>query len=150
MIPYTLSASDSQFGGFSLELVLLQFVLPSTLEHMKAFSILKYLVKKWCLIVGRALKLESYLLSRNDRMPAEEQPNNQQQNVGGENAQPNDLAGRHHALLMIGETQETENYDRPDHFYLRLICLLMCVVVTSVLVSLILLIVPGNSYSVIT
>ncbi|KAI6182505.1 RING-CH-type domain-containing protein [Aphelenchoides bicaudatus] len=143
IIPYMLSATEGQFGGFSLELMLLQIVLPSTLEYMKAYNILDYLVKQWCKVVGKWLDLESYLLSHSDRerMARNEQAEHNERPAGQENPlpQPNDLAGRHQALLMVREAQEVETYTRPDHFYLRLIALLVCVAVTSILLSLMLL-----------
>lgn len=136
--------------------MLLQIILPSTLEYMKAFTVLDWLVKKWCVTIGRRLKLDTYLLSRRDLEEADRRNNPPPQNeqparpnegvqAGQGNAQqPNDLAGRHHALLAVRDNQEIETYIRPDHFQLRLVALLVCLAITIVVVALILLIVPGN------
>jgi hypothetical protein len=133
--------------------MLLQIVLPSTLEYIRAHEILKYMVRLWCVVVGKWLQLDTYLLSRRDREemagePAEQnepQPGqeNQQQAPAPAQPQPNNLADRHQALLQAREAHEAEPYVRPDHFCLRLIALLVCVAITSILLSLILLVVPG-------
>jgi hypothetical protein len=131
--------------------MLLQIVLPSTLDYMNAYNILKYVVRWWCNLVGGWLQLDSYLLSsRNDFETDEQEPADQNGRPAGQAnplaPQQNNLGDRHQALLMVRETQEVEPYFRPDHFYLRLIALLICVAITSILLSLILLVVPGNEY----
>lgn len=125
---------------------------------MKASVVLEYLVKFWCVLVGRQLQLDSYLLSKKDLDEANQtntanndnaRPN--ERRVGQENAQqqPNDLAGRHHALLIVRENQEIETYNRPNNFHLRLAALLLCLALTIVLLSLILLVIPGNLFKYI-
>lgn len=117
---------------------------------MKAYDILKYLVKRWCTVVGQWLQLDSYLLSENDRKPPPTHEHQNERPAGQDNPQPaavvqqlNNLADRHQALLVAREAPEVEPYFRPNHFYLRLIALLTCVAVTSVILSLVLLVVPG-------
>uniref|UniRef100_A0A915CR39 RING-type E3 ubiquitin transferase n=1 Tax=Ditylenchus dipsaci TaxID=166011 RepID=A0A915CR39_9BILA len=63
ILPYVFTATaDTPLGEFSLELILLQIVMPTILEYSKAFSILKRLVRLWCRVVGGWLGLDSYLL----------------------------------------------------------------------------------------
>jgi hypothetical protein len=87
--------------------------------------------------VGGFLKLDTYLLSKRD---LENERPVQQQNV----QQPNDLAGRHHALLVVRENLEAETYTRPDYFQLRLVALIGCLMITIVLTSLTVLVIPGS------
>ncbi|KAH7728462.1 E3 ubiquitin-protein ligase MARCH6 [Aphelenchoides avenae] len=66
LLPYSFSASaDTPLGEFSLELILLQIVMPTILEYARVFSLLKKIVRTWCRVVGGWLKLDSYLLPAN-------------------------------------------------------------------------------------
>ncbi|KAI6178434.1 RING-CH-type domain-containing protein [Aphelenchoides besseyi] len=161
IVPYTLTATEASMGGtWTLELLLFQVVLPTTLEHMKAYAIFEYFVKRWCLVVGSLLKLDSYLLSQrdrdlmreNDNPPAPEQderPQEQEANpqVEGERMirpRPpvDDLAARHHALLQLHAPADVEQYDRPDHFHWRLTALVLSLALSLVTLSTLALVVP--------
>ncbi|KAI1724776.1 RING-variant domain-containing protein [Ditylenchus destructor] len=264
-LPYVFTATvDAPLGEFSFELIVLQIVMPTVLEHSKAYSVLKRVVRLWCRIVGGWLKLDSYLLparvknnegnannnnggagrrfmrrfqfgdnedaedadnaapaaevpepqdngeevqennlgaeeineiqelpgvnnileldSNDDEGDAEDQlllPNNEEpdnapivanhnaeqpngllndapenENLAAPPAPPaapvaqrqqmenNHLAARHQALLMMREPANYEEYDRPDHFPLRICGLLMCLALTAILVSFMFFLIP--------
>ncbi|VDO21964.1 unnamed protein product, partial [Brugia timori] len=73
VLPFNLSlAAETPVSELSLELLVLQVVLPALLEQTHARTILKTVVRTWCCIFGRLLQLEHYLL------PMEENENGRQ------------------------------------------------------------------------
>ncbi|KAI1713560.1 RING-variant domain-containing protein [Ditylenchus destructor] len=54
----------------------------------------------------------------------------------------NHLAARHQALLMMRGPANYEEYDRPDHFPLRICGLLMCLALTAILISFMFFLIP--------
>lgn len=67
VLPYTVSLStDAQVNELSLELLLLQVVLPALLEQSHTRTWLKSLVRVWCKTVSWLLGIHSYLLGPND------------------------------------------------------------------------------------
>ena len=60
--PYLCTSSDSPMSELSLELLLLQVVLPALLEQGYTRLWLKNLVRYWCIAVSMLLDLRSYLL----------------------------------------------------------------------------------------
>jgi len=79
------------------------------------------------------------------RIIEQENPRPNGRPAGQEDApqpQPNDLAGRHHALLVVRDNPEVEPYIRPYNFQLRLIALLICLALTIIFTSLALITVP--------
>ncbi|CAD5209375.1 unnamed protein product [Bursaphelenchus xylophilus] len=140
VLPYSFRSSDAPLSEFSMELLLLQVVLPTLLENAKAYNILKVIVRFWCDTVGRMLKLNTYLLPNDETEPVPQQnraPGNDPQE-GNEQ----DLAARHHAMLMIREPANIQNYDRPDHFQLRLVALIGCLALTLVFAASFFFVVP--------
>ena len=141
-------------------------MLPAALEYIKAYALLAYLVRQWCILVGGWLQLDTYLLSRKDRessnsiveaMANADADEAEDENYGGENrdaaavggaaneAHGENLADRHQALLLMREPQSEEHYERPSHFVWRLLALLVCLVITLIGLSAITLVVPGES-----
>ncbi|CAN7991021.1 unnamed protein product, partial [Ixodes hexagonus] len=86
-LPYhVITSSDSPTQEISLELILLQVVLPTLLEqgHMKQW--LKALVRGWCLCISYLLDLRSYLLGDVPLTPEDASPDSSSAQVG--NASP--------------------------------------------------------------
>ncbi|XP_037929743.1 E3 ubiquitin-protein ligase MARCHF6-like [Teleopsis dalmanni] len=80
-LPYILSG-DSEVNELSLQLLLLQIILPGFFEQSHTRVWLKALLRIWCVCVSWILGIRSYLLGA-DQVPAEtEKPHNppQQQN----------------------------------------------------------------------
>ncbi|PIO57538.1 hypothetical protein TELCIR_21048, partial [Teladorsagia circumcincta] len=72
LLPYNMSLSaDTPLSELSLELLILQVVLPALLEQTQARFLLKAIVLWWCVHIGRALSLDRYLLPD---LPNAEQP----------------------------------------------------------------------------
>lgn len=114
----------------SLELLLLQVILPALLEQSHTRVWLKALVRGWCRVVAWLLGLQSYLLRDENDEPAlieEQHP---------------DLAAAHHALLQRDERLGYQPYVRPRWFGARLIGLLACVCLSLVIASLMAMTLP--------
>ncbi|KAI6241269.1 RING-CH-type domain-containing protein [Aphelenchoides fujianensis] len=126
IIPYTLTATEAHLGNtYSLELVLFQIVLPTTLEYMKAYSIFDPPPKK----------------ADGAEQPADENA------AAGEPRNPqrppaDDLAARHHALLQLNPSADVEEFERPDHFHWRLTALIFALAFSLILLSTMALVIP--------
>uniref|UniRef100_A0A1I8EJ00 RING-type E3 ubiquitin transferase n=1 Tax=Wuchereria bancrofti TaxID=6293 RepID=A0A1I8EJ00_WUCBA len=139
VLPFNLSlAAETPVSELSLELLVLQVVLPALLEQTHARTILKTVVRTWCCIFGRLLQLEHYLL------PMEENENGRQQREAPP-AQPVaglGLAAQHQALLLVREPQGFQAYNKPSHFSLRVIALLIALSLTSMFTSVMFCVIP--------
>uniref|UniRef100_A0A1I7XD18 RING-type E3 ubiquitin transferase n=1 Tax=Heterorhabditis bacteriophora TaxID=37862 RepID=A0A1I7XD18_HETBA len=135
VLPYNMSLSaDTPLSELSLELLILQVVLPALLEQTQARSLLKGTVHWWCVNVGRALKLDRYLLpDQPGEIPIPNAP--AAPPAGG-------LAAEHQALLLLREPQAYQPYVRPTLFPLRIVALLIAMGATWCLISCVLLLVP--------
>ncbi|CAH1107163.1 unnamed protein product [Psylliodes chrysocephalus] len=143
-LPYTVSLNnnDSQVNELSLELLLLQVILPALLEQSHTRIWLKGLVRSWCRVVAWALNIHSYLLGDNDKKESQEgeqNGNNQQQNQPEVGA---GLGAVHQALFMMEPPIGFQPYVRPSFFIARLVGLLVSICISLVLSSLIALTVP--------
>ncbi|VDN01821.1 unnamed protein product [Thelazia callipaeda] len=137
VLPFNLSlAAETPLSELSLELLVLQVVLPALLEQTHARTILKTIVRSWCCLFGRLLQLEHYLL------PMEENRNEGQQRARAEPLAGLGLAAQHQALLLVREPQGFQAYRRPSHFSLRVIALLIALSFTSMLASIVVCVVP--------
>lgn len=93
-LPYTVTvSSDAQVNELSLELLLLQVIIPALLEQSHTRIWLKGLIRTWCRAIAWLLNIHSYLLG------------NGQQDVDGPPAAPaaepaGGLAAAHQALVM--------------------------------------------------
>ncbi|KAK6114576.1 RING-variant domain family protein [Brugia pahangi] len=139
VLPFNLSlAAETPVSELSLELLVLQVVLPALLEQTHARTILKTVVRTWCCIFGRLLQLEHYLL------PMEENENGRQQREAPP-VQPVaglGLAAQHQALLLVREPQGFQAYNKPSHFSLRVVALLIALSLTSMFTSIIFCVIP--------
>uniref|UniRef100_A0A182K163 E3 ubiquitin-protein ligase MARCHF6 n=1 Tax=Anopheles christyi TaxID=43041 RepID=A0A182K163_9DIPT len=135
-LPYTLSG-DSEVNELSLQLLLLQFVLPSFFEQSHTRIWLKGLVRIWCNVVARMLGIKSYLLGADPR-PNEDDaaPPRQQPDVGA------GLAAAHQAIMQRDVPVGFQPYERPQFFAIRLIGLLVLMCISLAIGSLAILTIP--------
>lgn len=132
-LPYTVALhSETQVNELSLELLLLQVILPALLEQSHTRTWLKSVVRSWCRFVSWILDLKSYLLGDETERPQQVDNNN-----GG-----GDLGAAHQALLQRGGPTGFQPYIRPQLFPARIIGLLIFVCISLVIASLVALTVP--------
>lgn len=134
-LPYTLSG-DSEVNELSLQLLLLQIILPGFFEQSQTRIWLKGLIRIWCMVIAWILGIKSYLLGTEPR-PNEEEPRVEQQGLGG-----GGLAAAHQALLQRDVPVGYQPYDRPSFFPIRLIGLMVFMCISLVIGSLLTLTIP--------
>ncbi|XP_066593541.1 E3 ubiquitin-protein ligase MARCHF6 [Prorops nasuta] len=133
-LPYTVTVpSEAQVSELSLELLLLQVILPALLEQSHTRTWLKALVRGWCRVVAWLLDLQSYLLRDQADEPGP---------AVIEEPQHPDLGAAHQALLHREGPPGFQPYVRPLWFPARLIGLLCCVCVSLVIASFIAMTLP--------
>ncbi|XP_037972675.2 E3 ubiquitin-protein ligase MARCHF6 isoform X2 [Plutella xylostella] len=131
-LPYAVAVhTEAPVSELSLELLLLQVILPALLEQSHTRTWLKAALRAWCGAAAAALGLRSYLLG--ERARAETQP---------PRAQPAPLAQQHQALMWRDGPAGYEPYTRASWFYLRVALLLVLVAISLVLASALTLLVP--------
>lgn len=131
-LPYTVAVqSEPQVSELSMELLLVQVILPAFLEQTHQCTWLKALIRGWCQVVAWMLDLQSYLLREQTDEPGPA--------VIEEHA---DLGAAHQALLQREGPTGFQPYVRPRWFPARLVGLLLCVAVSLVIGSLIALTLP--------
>ncbi|KAL3988012.1 uromodulin [Sarotherodon galilaeus] len=142
-LPYNVMLySDAPVSELSLELLLLQVVLPALLEQGHTRQWLKRLIHAWTFTAGYVLDLHSYLLGDH------EEDDNQQNNHPGRvnnNRIPGlgeGLHAAHQAILQQGGPVGFQPYHRPINFPLKIILLVVFMCVTLLLASLICLTLP--------
>ncbi|XP_078720049.1 E3 ubiquitin-protein ligase MARCHF6-like [Lampetra fluviatilis] len=170
-LPYNVMLySDAPVSELSLELLLLQVVLPALLEQGHTRQWLKGLVRAWTLAAGRLLDLRSYLLGDEaegdtatephagaDHQPGPNNNNNAAELEEGVAAAPpmpapaaapaaapalGGLNMAHQAMLQQGGPVGFQPYHRPSHFASRVMMLLALLCFTLMVASLVCLIVP--------
>ena len=117
----------------SLELLLLQVILPALLEQSHTRTWLKALIRGWCRVVAWMFDLQSYLLRDQTEDPGP---------AVIEEPQHPDLGAAHQALLQREGPIGFQPYIRPRWFPARLVGLLFCVCVSLVIASLIAMTLP--------
>ncbi|CAI2302547.1 unnamed protein product [Caenorhabditis sp. 36 PRJEB53466] len=141
LLPYNVSMSaETPLSELSLELLILQVVMPAILEHANGRTFIKVVVRLWCKVIGNVLALDEYLLSDSN--------NNNNQNNNNDplrnNAAGGGLAAEHQALLLLREPRAYEPYSRPSLFAIRVSVLLVLMSATTTVCSVILFIVPAT------
>ncbi|XP_027025052.2 E3 ubiquitin-protein ligase MARCH6 isoform X2 [Tachysurus fulvidraco] len=148
-LPYNVMLySDAPVSELSLELLLLQVVLPALLEQGHTRQWLKGLVRAWTVTAGYLLDLHSYLLG-----DQEENENNANQAANNNNQQPRNnanaipvvgegLHAAHQAILQQGGPVGFQPYHRPVKFPLRIVLLILFMCVTLLVASLVCLTLP--------
>ncbi|KAH0551221.1 hypothetical protein KQX54_000717 [Cotesia glomerata] len=137
---YTVTVqTESQVSELSLELLLLQVILPALLEQSHTRTWLKALIRGWCQAVAWILDLQSYLLrdQRDDQGPAViEEP--QHPGLGAAHQAAAQQAQMLHRDIPTGY----QPYVRTKWFPARLVGLLICVCISLVIASLIAMTLP--------
>ncbi|KAJ4925101.1 hypothetical protein JOQ06_017838 [Pogonophryne albipinna] len=127
-LPYNVMLySDAPVSELSLELLLLQVVLPALLEQGHTRQWLKGLVRAWTVSAGYLLDLHSYLLGE------------QEDNEGN---QPG-LHAAHQAILQQGGPVGFQPYHRPLRFPFRIVLLIAFMCLTLLVASLVCLTLPA-------
>uniref|UniRef100_A0A3B4ZXN6 E3 ubiquitin-protein ligase MARCHF6 n=1 Tax=Stegastes partitus TaxID=144197 RepID=A0A3B4ZXN6_9TELE len=119
-LPYNVMLySDAPVSELSLELLLLQVVLPALLEQGHTRQWLKRLVHAWTFTAGYVLDLHSYLLG--DHEDEDNQPNNPpgRHNNNRIPGLGEGLHAAHQAILQQGGPVGFQPYHRPINFPLK-------------------------------
>ncbi|KAJ1203346.1 hypothetical protein NDU88_007133 [Pleurodeles waltl] len=146
-LPYNVMLySDAPVSELSLELLLLQVVLPALLEQGHTRQWLKGLVRAWTVTAGYLLDLHSYLLGDQEESDnnANQQPNNNQHGRNN-NAIPvvgEGLHAAHQAILQQGGPVGFQPYHKPIKFPLRIFLLILFMCITLLIASLLCLTMP--------
>lgn len=158
-LPYhVMLSSDAPVSELSLELLLLQVVLPALLEQGHTRMWLKGMVRGWTLAMASMLGLRSYLLGD---LPLQEGDNVVQGDPpapvvppannnaapaavggGGGGGLGGGLGAAHQAMLQGGGPTGFQAYKRPQLFYLRIMLLVLFMCVTLFASSLMSLVLP--------
>ncbi|KAL4235038.1 E3 ubiquitin-protein ligase march6 [Mactra antiquata] len=156
-LPYNVMlSSDAPVSELSLELLLLQVVLPALLEQGHTRMWLKGLVRGWTQGVAWVLNLRSYLVGdvqleehdnviRGDPPAAAPPPGNQGNNAQNivPPLQPGaGLGAAHQAMLQGGGPTGFQSYKRPKLFYFRIVLLVILMCITLFSASVVCLIMP--------
>ncbi|RZC36691.1 E3 ubiquitin-protein ligase MARCH6, partial [Asbolus verrucosus] len=143
-LPYTVSLnSETQVNELSLELLLLQVILPALLEQSHTRIWLKGLVRNWCRAVAWILNIHSYLLGNGDGQPNRDEADNGNGQAAVNPPEPGaGLGAAHQALLMMEPPTGFQPYERPSFFVARLVGLLILVCFSLVTFSLTALTLP--------
>uniref|UniRef100_A0A8C7UK85 E3 ubiquitin-protein ligase MARCHF6 n=1 Tax=Oncorhynchus mykiss TaxID=8022 RepID=A0A8C7UK85_ONCMY len=143
-LPYNVMLySDAPVSELSLELLLLQVVLPALLEQGHTRQWLKGLVRAWTVTAGYLLDLHSYLLGDQEENDddADQQDNNNLQGRNN-NAIPDGLHAAHQAILQQGGPVGFQPYHQPIKFSFRIVLLVVFMCVTLLVASLVCLTLP--------
>ncbi|OXB65193.1 hypothetical protein ASZ78_004950 [Callipepla squamata] len=144
-LPYNVMLySDAPVSELSLELLLLQVVLPALLEQGHTRQWLKGLVRAWTVTAGYLLDLHSYLLGDQEENEnnANQQPNNHARNNNAIPVVGEGLHAAHQAILQQGGPVGFQPYRRPLKFPLRIFLLIVFMCITLLIASLICLTLP--------
>ncbi|XP_034718017.1 E3 ubiquitin-protein ligase MARCHF6-like isoform X1 [Etheostoma cragini] len=150
-LPYNVMLySDAPVSELSLELLLLQVVLPALLEQGHTRQWLKGLVRAWTVSAGYLLDLHSYLLGEQEDNDANQPMNNNNNNPppGHHNNNNNPapagegLHAAHQAILQQGGPVGFQPYHRPLRFPFRIVLLIAFMCITLLVASLVCLTLP--------
>ncbi|KAF8787027.1 E3 ubiquitin-protein ligase MARCHF6 like protein [Argiope bruennichi] len=146
-LPYhVVLSSEMPYSELSLELVLLQVVLPALLEqgHMRQW--LKFFVRAWCIGVSYILDIRSYLLGDvnigEQESDAAAAPAAPVEGDAPEGFQAGALAAAHQALFQPVSPSGFQPYKRPRFLPFKIVCLIFFICISLTLGSLIMITVP--------
>ncbi|XP_011417611.1 E3 ubiquitin-protein ligase MARCHF6-like isoform X2 [Magallana gigas] len=150
-LPYhVMLSSDAPVSELSLELLLLQVVLPALLEQGHTRMWLKGLIRGWTVGVAYLLGLRSYLLGdtviQDGDNVVEGEPAVNPQPAAANNPAPPPAGGglraAHVAMLQGGGPTGFQSYKRPPLFPFRIVLLVLCLCFTLFFMSLVSLVLP--------
>ncbi|XP_055006757.1 E3 ubiquitin-protein ligase MARCHF6 [Boleophthalmus pectinirostris] len=151
-LPYNVMLySDAPVSELSLELLLLQVVLPALLEQGHTRQWLKGLVRAWTVSAGYLLDLHSYLLGEQEDNDTNQPVNNNNNNNPAPGHHNNNnpapavgegLHAAHQAILQQGGPVGFQPYHRPLRFPFRIVLLIAFMCITLLLASLVCLTLP--------
>ncbi|XP_061778026.1 E3 ubiquitin-protein ligase MARCH6 [Nerophis ophidion] len=150
-LPYNVMLySDAPVSELSLELLLLQVVLPALLEQGHTRQWLKGLVRAWTVSAGYLLDLHSYLLGEQEDIDANQPMNNNNNPPQGHHNNNNNpppavgegLHAAHQAILQQGGPVGFQPYHRPLRFPFRIVLLIAFMCMTLLVASLVCLTLP--------
>ncbi|XP_028171892.1 E3 ubiquitin-protein ligase MARCH6 [Ostrinia furnacalis] len=132
-LPYAVAVhTEAPVNELSLELLLLQVILPALLEQSHTRTWLKAGLRAWCLCAAGVLGLRSYLLGETARQAEPHPPPHP----------PHQLGAAHQALMRRDGPAGYEPYVRVSWFPVRLAALLVLVSISLVLASALTLVIP--------
>ncbi|XP_026762905.1 E3 ubiquitin-protein ligase MARCHF6 [Galleria mellonella] len=140
-LPYAVAVhTEAPVNELSLELLLLQVILPALLEQSHTRTWLKAALRAWCVCAAGVLGLRSYLLGelRDHPHHAPHQPHPPHP----PHPPPLQLGAAHQALMRRDGPAGYEPYVRAAWFPLRLAALLALVAASLVLASAMTLVIP--------
>ncbi|XP_017058806.1 E3 ubiquitin-protein ligase MARCHF6 [Drosophila ficusphila] len=168
-LPYALSG-DAEVNDLSLQLLLLQIVLPGFFEQTQTRIWLKGLLRIWCTAVAWMLGIRSYLLPAPEPEPENTAAGEEGvENAAGENGNqevegeaaaapppppppppppaepapaPRNLAAAHQAIMQRDAPVGFQPYDKPSLFAFRLCALLSLMCLSIVCAAMLTLTVP--------
>ncbi|CAC5415072.1 MARCH6 [Mytilus coruscus] len=149
-LPYhVMLSSDAPVSELSLELLLLQVVLPALLEQGHTRMWLKGMVRGWTLGMAYILGLRSYLLgdvpiNNSDNVVEGDQPVQHPAPANLPQPQPGGLGAAHQAMLQGGGPTGFQAYKRPSIFHFRIVLLVLLMCFTLFVCSLLSLVLPGK------
>ena len=135
-LPYTVTVqTEAQVSELSLELLLLQVILPALLEQSHTRTWLKSLIRGWCQVVAWILDLQSYLLrdERAEPGPAVVEEPHHHQELG---------VGFHQPMIHRDGPTGFQPYTKSRWFPARLVGLMCCVCISLIFASLIAMTLP--------
>ena len=156
-LPYTTQSKESNVDELAMELMLLLVILPAVQDQNQGREWLKCVVKQWCKLAAWTLDLHSYLFGNlGTPLPeARDQPvavNNPEAEgegleaaagVGAEDeGEGGGLAAQHQAMLQREGPTGFQAYSRPGLFSARVTVLMGLMVVSWLLVSLVMMVLP--------
>ncbi|XP_013172213.1 PREDICTED: E3 ubiquitin-protein ligase MARCH6 isoform X1 [Papilio xuthus] len=131
-LPYAVAVhTEAPVNELSLELLLLQVILPALLEQSHTRTWLKAGLRAWCACAAALLGLRSYLLGE----AARDEPNPPPH-------PPHQLGAAHQALVWRDGPAGFEPYVRVSWFPLRLVGLLVLVSISLIMASALTLVIP--------
>ncbi|KAH9515679.1 E3 ubiquitin-protein ligase march6 [Bulinus truncatus] len=155
-LPYrVVVSSEAPVSELSLELLLLQVVLPSLLEAGHTRAMLKKLVEGWSKAMAWLLDLRSYLIGDVSLEGVDKscivdsnEPHNPEPRLNNPGPPPaaqdigDGLGAAHQAMLQGGGPTGFQPYKRPSFFAARIIALVILMCLTFFLASTISLVLP--------
>ena len=135
-LPYTTQSKESNVDELAMELMLLLVILPAVQDQNQGREWLKVMVRQWCRLTAWTLDLHSYLFGNLDTPVVEARE------VVIEDAGVGGLAAQHQAMLQREGPTGFQAYSKPQYFSCRIAGLMVLMVLSWLLASLVMMVVP--------